>query len=122
MIQPSPIGPFSEACIMGNFVYTSGMAGCDMQTGEIAGSDAACQTRRALENLQHVLAAAGTDFLHVVKVDLMVKNPDDANAINEVYAEFFPEHRPARRWLFVSQLISPTYLLEIEMIAELPIK
>lgn len=120
VIHPSPVGPFSEACVIGNMVYTSGMAGCDMQTGEVAGRDAACQARQALVNLQAVLAAAGTDFNHVVKVDLMVRNCSDADAINEIYGEFFQAHRPARRWIFVPDLIAPEFLLEIEMIAEIP--
>lgn len=120
MIKPSPVGPFSEACVSGGYVYTSGMAGCDMQTGKVTGADAACQTRRALENLKQVLASAGTDFSHVVKVDLIVRNRSDADAINEVYTEYFSEHRPARRWLFVNDIIAPEFLLEIEMIAKVP--
>lgn len=120
LVYPSPVGPFSEACVIGNVVYTSGIAGCDMQTGIVAGKDARSQARRALENLQTVLAATGTDFGHVVKVDLIVRNRADADEINTVYSEFFQTHRPARRWLFVPDLIAPEFLIEIEMIAEIP--
>lgn len=120
MLNPSPVGPFSEACVVGNLVYTSGMAGCDMQSGAVTGNDAAAQARQALENLREVLAAAGTDFRHVVKVDLMVRHRSDADAINEVYSEYFSDHRPARRWVFVNDIISPDFLLEIDMVAEIP--
>ncbi len=120
VIHPSPVGPFSEACLVGRLVFTSGMAGCDMQTGQVAGATASAQARRALENLREVLRHAGTDFDHVVKVDLIVRDREDAEAINQVYREYFSEHRPARCWMFVSDLIAPEFLLEIQMIAELP--
>jgi 2-iminobutanoate/2-iminopropanoate deaminase len=119
-ILPSPAGPFAEACVVGNLVFTSGMAGCDMATGAVAGVDAASQTRKALENLRSVLRAAGTDFAHVVKVDIMARHRKDADAINRVYAEFFRDHHPARCWKFTSDMIAPDFLLEIEMVAEIP--
>ena len=117
-IMPSSAGPFAEACVVGNLVFTSGMAGCDMASGVVAGADAASQTRKALENLQQVLKNAGTDFSRVVKVDIMARHRDDADAINRVYAEFFKDHHPARCWKFTSDMIAPEFLLEIEMVAE----
>ncbi len=116
-IHPSPAGPFSEACVAGGLVFTSGMAGCDMRTGAVEPGGAAAQARRALENLREVLAAAGSDFSRVVKVDLMLRHRADADAVNAVYAEYFREHRPARCWKFVSDVIAPGFLLEIEMVA-----
>jgi 2-iminobutanoate/2-iminopropanoate deaminase len=117
-IKPSTAGPFAEAFVVGNLVFTSGMAGCDMNSGAVAGPDAASQTRKALENLQQVLKDAGSDFSHVVKVDIMARRRTDADAINKVYAEFFKDHHPARCWKFVSDVIAPEFLLEIEMVAE----
>ncbi len=116
-IHPSTAGPFSEACVAGDFVYTSGMAGCDMRTGDVAPGGAAAQARVALENLKQVLEAAGSDFSRVVKVDLMLRRREDAAAVDAVYAEYFREHRPARCWKFVTELIAPEFLLEIEMVA-----
>ena len=117
-VNPSPVGPFAEACVVGRLIFTSGMAGCDMQSGQVSGGDAASQTRKALENLREVLEHAGSDFEHVVKVDIMARNRSDAAAINEVYQEFFPNHHPARCWKFVSDMIAPEFLLEIELVAE----
>jgi 2-iminobutanoate/2-iminopropanoate deaminase len=117
-IMPSTAGPFAEACVVGNLIFTSGMAGCDMATGKVPGPDAASQTRKALENLQLVLKEAGSDFGHVVKVDIMARHRSDADAINRVYSEFFKDHHPARCWKFVSDAIAPEFLLEIEMVAE----
>lgn len=119
-IHASPVGPFAEACVVGNLIFTSGMAGCDMRTGQVSGRDAATQTRKALENLREVLRAAGSDFEHVVKVDIMARNRGDAEAINSVYKEFFPTHHPARCWKFVADVIADEFLLEIEMVAEKP--
>ena len=116
-VHPSQAGPFSEACRAGDLVFTSGMAGCDMRTGVVEPGGAGPQARRALENLRQVLAAAGSDFSRVVKVDLMLRRREDADAVGAVYAEFFRDHRPARCWKFVSDLIAPEFLLEIEMVA-----
>ncbi|HVP39621.1 MAG TPA: RidA family protein [Candidatus Saccharimonadales bacterium] len=118
-LNPSPAGPFSEACIAGGLVFTSGMAGCDMRTGAVAAGGAAAQARQALENLRQVLAGAGSDFSKVVKVDLMLRRREDAAAVDAVYAEYFRTHRPARCWKFVSDVIAPEFLLEIEMVAAL---
>jgi 2-iminobutanoate/2-iminopropanoate deaminase len=117
-IMPSPVGPFAEACVVGNLIFTSGVAGCDMQTGRVAAFDAAHQAQKALENLKTILEAAGSDFAHVVKVGILARHRYDAEAINKVYAEYFKDHHPARCWRFVSDMIAPEFLLEIEMVAE----
>lgn len=117
-IRPSSVGPFAEACVAGNLIFTSGMAGCDLETGKVVGGDAASQARKALENLQEILQEAGSDFAHVVKVDIMTRRRFDAEAIGKVYAEFFTDHQPARCWKFVPEMIAPEFLVEIEMVAE----
>jgi len=111
--------PYSAAVMAsGNFVFTSGHVGYDLETGE-APEGIEAQTELSLENLKRVLQAAGTSFEHVVKVNVYLKNVADAPAMNEVYGRYFPNNKPARATVG-APLLRDDLLVEIEMTALLP--
>ena len=92
---PPAIGPYSQAVVAGGFVFCSGTAGIDAETGEIP-PGIADQTRLALRNLEAVLTAAGASMATLVKTTIFYVDVDDFPKINEVYARFMPEPAPAR--------------------------
>lgn len=114
---PAAIGPYSQAQIVGNLVYTSGQIGIDPATGAIVeGLEA--QAEQVFTNLSELLKAAGSDMSKVVKTTVFIKNMNDFAAINAVYAKFFTEPFPARSCVEVARLPKDV-LLECEVIAEL---
>ena len=90
------LGPYVPATVAGGVVYTSGQIAFDAMEGKIVGDDVRTQTRHALENLSAVLEAAGSSLQHTLRITVFLQNPQDFPAMNEVYAEFFPDHKPAR--------------------------
>lgn len=114
---PRAIGPYSHAVIAGNMVYTAGQAGLDPATREMADGIEA-QTRQTLRNLAAILEAAGTSLQNVVKTTVFLANMDDFQAMNAVYAEFFPENPPARTTVQAAR-IPLDALVEIEAVAVL---
>jgi 2-iminobutanoate/2-iminopropanoate deaminase len=116
---PNAIGPYSHALVAGQLVFTSGMIGNDPKTGQFVGEDVAAQTRQTLRNLESVLRAAGTSLQRVVKATVFLKSMDDFSAMNQVYAEVFGEHRPARSTIEVARLPKDARV-EIEVVAMLP--
>ena len=90
------LGPYVPATVFAGVVYTSGQIAFDADAGKIVGDDVRTQTRQALKNLSTVLEAAGSSLQHTLRVNVYLQNPEDFPAMNEVYAEFFPDHRPAR--------------------------
>lgn len=114
---PAAIGPYSQAQIVGNLVYTSGQIGIDPATGAVVeGLEA--QAEQVFTNLSELLKAAGSDMSKVVKTTVFIKNMNDFAAINAVYAKFFTEPFPARSCVEVARLPKDV-LLECEVIAEL---
>src|SRR5690606_15427150 len=97
-------------------VYTAGQIALDPETMELVGSDVATQTDRVFRNLQAVLEAAGASLSTVVKTTVFLKDMDDFGAMNEVYARYFGEHRPARSTVEVARLPKDA-LVEIEVVA-----
>ena len=114
---PTPTGPFNQAIKAGNFVFTSGQAGRNRETGQMG--DIKDQARRLIGNLSAVLEAAGTSLQHVVKATVFMRNPEDWKAFNEVYVELMPPPLPARSSAFVA-LKTPDMLVEMEVIALVP--
>lgn len=112
---PAAIGPYSQAIEVNNMVYTSGIIPVVPSTGEIPEGSAA-QAKQAFENLSNLLEAAGTSMDKVVKTTVFIKEMNDFGAINEVYAQFFPEPYPARSCVEVARLPKDV-MLEIEAIA-----
>ncbi len=113
---PAAVGPYSQAIRAGNLLFTAGQVALDPATGELVGTDVAAQTEQVLRNLRAVLAAAGTDFAHVIKTTVFLQSMSDFAAMNAVYARHFPEPFPARSTVEVGALPKGG-LVEIECVA-----
>jgi 2-iminobutanoate/2-iminopropanoate deaminase len=114
---PAAIGPYSQAIICGDLVFTSGQIPLNPATGEVVTGDIREQTERVMLNLGGVLKAAGTDYTKAVKTTCFLANMSDFGAFNEVYAKYFTE-KPARSCVAVKDLPKGA-LVEVEVIAEL---
>ena len=116
---PKAIGAYSQAVVAGGLVFCAGQVALDPVTGETVGpDDVRVQTRRVLTSLGAVLEAAGSDLAHVTTTTVYLADFGDFAAMNEVYAELFGAHRPARATVGVSAL--PRGLrVEIQCIAAL---
>ncbi len=93
---PKAIGPYSQAIVVDNVVYTAGQVALDPVTGDLIGKTVAEQTEQVLKNLTAVLAASGSSLGQVVKTTVFLADMADFTAMNEVYAKHFGGHRPAR--------------------------
>jgi 2-iminobutanoate/2-iminopropanoate deaminase len=113
---PAAIGPYSQAVEAGNTLYVSGQLGIDPKTGKLVEGDVKAQTRQALKNIEAILQAAGYSFIEVVKSTCLLSDIADFKAMNEVYAEFYFEHQPARAAFAIKDLPLGA-LIEIETIA-----
>lgn len=116
---PAAIGPYVQGRIAGGLLFASGQIALDPATGELVGATVQEQTEQVMRNVAALLAAAGTDFNHVVKATCFLANIDDFAAFNEVYARSFGEARPARSAVGVAGLPKGA-LVEVEVIAEVP--
>lgn len=101
---PQAIGPYSQALVSGQLVYTAGQVALDPATMELVAGGVAEQADRALRNLAAVLAAAGSSLQRVVKTTVYLVDMADFAAMNEVYARHFGTHRPARSTVAVAGL------------------
>lgn len=115
---PAAIGPYSQAISSGGFVFTAGQIALDPATGQVVAGGVAEQTERALRNISAILKAAGCDLSRVVKTTVFLVDMADFQAMNEVYARHFGEHRPARSTVAVSGL-PRNVRVEIEAVARL---
>lgn len=113
---PGAIGPYSQAVKTENMVFCSGQIPIDPATGNFVSDDVAEQTRQVLKNLSAVLEAAGTDLKNVVKTTVFLADMNDFTPMNEVYAEFFSENKPARATVQAARLPRDARV-EIECIA-----
>lgn len=113
---PAAIGPYSQAIKIGDFLFSSGQIPLDPETSELVGEDIESQTRQVLKNVIAVLEAANLTLEDVVKTTVYIKNMDDFNVINGIYAEFFTENPPARSAVEVARLPKDV-LVEMEVIA-----
>jgi 2-iminobutanoate/2-iminopropanoate deaminase len=112
---PRAIGPYAQAMIHGNMVYTSGQLPLDPETGETVSGGIEAQTRRVLENLSEVLAEAGSSPGRVMKTTVFLKDLSDFERVNEIYAEYLGETAPARSCVEVSRLPKEA-LIEVEAV------
>jgi 2-iminobutanoate/2-iminopropanoate deaminase len=108
-------GPYSTAVEAGGFIFLSGQLPVDPDTGGITG-DIRIATRQVLENIKSVITAAGLTMADIVKTTVFLTNMADFPAVNEIYAEYFPEAPPARSTVAVKGLPKGAPL-EIEAIA-----
>jgi 2-iminobutanoate/2-iminopropanoate deaminase len=113
---PAAIGPYSQAIVCGELVYTSGQIALDPASGELAGDDIETQTHRVLQNLQAVLNSAGASLSSVIKTTVFLTNMSDFQAMNAVYAGYFEGQAPARSTVAVAELPRKARV-EIECIA-----
>lgn len=112
---PAAIGPYSQAIILNDVLFTSGQIPVDPATGEIAGETIEAQAEQVMKNLGAVLAEAGTGFENAVKTTCFLADMGDFAAFNEVYAKYFI-NKPARSCVAVKTL-PKNVLCEVEVIA-----
>ena len=114
---PTPIGPYNQAVLSGNTLYTSGQIALDPKTGELVMDSIESETNQAMENMKEVLAAAEMTFENVVKSSIFISDMHNFSKINSVYATYFNEATaPARETVEVANL--PKFVnVEISMIA-----
>ena len=115
---PAAIGPYSQAVKAGNLLFVSGQVPFVPETMEIVEGDVKAQTAQSLKNLQAISKEAGADFSNVVKTTVFIKDMNEFAQINEVYAEYFGENKPARACVEVARLPKDVKV-EIELIAVL---
>jgi 2-iminobutanoate/2-iminopropanoate deaminase len=113
---PEPIGPYSQAVVVKNLVFVSGMIAIDPATGKMVEGGAKEQTARALLSLKAVLKEAGASEKSVAKCTVYIKEASMFKEMNEVYAKFFGKHKPARATL-VTGFPREDVLVEIEAVA-----
>ena len=114
---PAAIGPYSQAIVVGDLLFTSGQIPLRAD-GTLNNGDITAQTTQVLANLKAVIEAAGANLSQVVKTTVFLKNLDDFVAMNNVYAEAFGSHKPARSTVQVAKLPRDV-LVEIEAIVSL---
>ena len=114
---PAAIGPYSQAMVVGDLLFTSGQIPLRAD-GTLNDGDIATQTTQVLANLKAVIEAAGASLNKVVKTTVFMKNLDDFVAMNKIYADTFGSHTPARSTVQVAKLPRDV-LVEIEAIVSL---
>lgn len=112
---PVAIGPYSQAVQVGSLLYTSGQIPLDLQGNVVAGGIRE-QAHQVFRNLQAVLEAAGVSFQDVVKTTVFIKDMNQFSELNEIYAAYFGDHKPARSTVEIARLPKDV-LVEIELIA-----
>ena len=113
---PSAIGPYSQAIVFGNMLFTSGQIPINPATGNIEATTITDQTEQVMKNLGAVLTEAGSSFEKAIKTTCFLANISDFAAFNEVYAKYFTE-KPARSCV-AAKALPKGALVEVEVIAE----
>ena len=114
---PAPIGPYNQAVLSGNTLYTSGQIAIDPSSGELKNNSIKEETSLVMKNMKAILAAANMTFENVVKTSIFISDMRSFSEINEVYGSYFNEESaPARETVEVANL--PKFVnVEISMIA-----
>ena len=115
-MAPAAIGPYSQAMVVGDIIFTSGQIALDPENGALVGETVTEQTHRVCKNLAAVLTAAGSSLASAVKTVCYLADMADFSEFNEVYAQYFTE-KPARSCVAVKTLPKGA-LVEVEVIAE----
>jgi 2-iminobutanoate/2-iminopropanoate deaminase len=113
---PKAIGPYSQAVVAGDLVFTSGQIALDPATQQMVAGDVRAQTERVMENLAALLAGAGIGFDKVVKATIFLVDLNDFAIVNEIYGKRFPQNPPARSTVQVAALPKGARV-EIDLIA-----
>ncbi len=113
----TPIGPYNHVAIVGDHITIGGVAGFDPETGLLAGSDVATQTRRILLSFEGMLKSVGSDLQHVVHVNIFMKDIGEFDQMNAAYSSVFTDHLPARTAFQVAALPKPGLRLTMNLTA-----
>lgn len=116
---PSPRGPYSPAVRAGDFIYVSGQGPIDPATNKLSPGDIQHETRLVLSNIRKILEGCGATMADAVKCTVFLKDGREFAKMNEIYAEFFGEHKPARTTV-EAQFVSPDMRVEIDCVAYKP--
>lgn len=116
---PAPRGPYSPAVRAGDFVFVSGQGPVDPETNEMSYGDIQHETRLVLQNILRILEAAGVSPADVVRCGVFLRDGGDFAAMNQVYAEFFGEQKPARTTV-ETKFADPKMKVEIDCVAYKP--
>jgi 2-iminobutanoate/2-iminopropanoate deaminase len=113
---PKAIGPYSQGIIAAPWLFVSGQLGIQPESGELVSADFEPQARQALENLLQIVKAADYDLKDIAAVDVFVTDLNNFAAFNDIYAEYFSAHRPARAVVEVRRLPKDA-VIEIKCVA-----
>lgn len=116
---PSPRGPYSPAVRAGDFIYVSGQGPNDPATDKLSPGDIQHETRLVLSNIRKILEGCGATMADAVKCTVYLKDGGEFAKMNEVYAEFFGDHKPARTTV-EAQFVNPEMRVEIDCVAYKP--
>lgn len=115
-LAPAAVGPYSQAIVANNMIFTSGQIPLNPNTGKIEAATIEEQTEQVMQNLRCVLAEGGVSFDRVIKTTCFLADMNDFAAFNGVYAKYFPENAPARSCVQVAALPMGAKV-EVEVIA-----
>lgn len=115
-LAPAAVGPYAQAVVTGNLIFTSGQIALDPNTNRLASDTIEGQTEQVMHNLRCVLAEGGVSFDRVVKTTCFLADMNDFAAFNEVYGKYFPENPPARSCVQAAALPKGAKV-EVEVIA-----
>lgn len=116
--SPPPLAPYSPGVLRNGVLYVSGMLSMAADGSTYGVGDVKVQTRRVLESVQAVVEAAGGSMGNIVHNAIFLKDLADYKAMNEVYAEFFPHHPPAR-YCIRADLVRADFLVEVSAVAHI---
>ena len=114
---PTPRGPYSPAVRAGDFIFVAGQIPLDPVTGQVVSGDVQVETRQVLTNIKNILEGCGSSMAAVVRCGVFLIDSDDFKPMNEVYAEFFGEAKPARTTIIVAALPLKDARIEIDAVA-----
>jgi len=114
---PTPRGPYSPAVRAGDHIYVAGQIPIDPVTGQVISGDIQTETRQVLTNIKNILEGCGSSLAQVVRCGVYLTQSGDFKGMNDVYAEFFGEARPARTTIIVAALPRKDARVEIDAIA-----
>ena len=117
---PAPRGPYSPAVRAGDCIYVSGQVSVDAISGQVVSGDVQKETRQVLTNIRTLLEGCGASLSDVVRCGVYLVDANDFKPMNEVYAEFFGDAKPARTTLIVAALPLKDARVEIDAIAYKP--
>ena len=116
---PAAIGPYSQAIVAGNLLYTAGQIPLDPVSGDVVGSAISEQSEQVMKNLDGVVRAAGSSLSHVIKTTCFLTDLNDFATFNQIYGTWFGDHKPARSTVQVAKLPRGV-LVEVEAIVLIP--